>query len=66
MVDSAHNALLTAIDLYKKPQEYAAMILNGTENVKSFSWDKNVCKYRKVYDIVCNREFRKCLTYIPV
>jgi glycogen synthase len=55
MVDSAHNALLTAIDLYKKPQEYAAMILNGTENVKSFSWDKNVCKYRKVYDIVCNR-----------
>jgi glycogen synthase len=55
MVDSAYSALLEAIEIYKKPQEYAAMILNGTENVKSFSWDKNVSKYRKVYDIVCNR-----------
>jgi glycogen synthase len=55
MVDSAYNALLTAIELYKKPEEYAAMILNGIENVKSFSWDKTVSKYRKVFDIVCNR-----------
>lgn len=55
MIDSAYNALLAAIELYGKPQEYAAMILNGTENVKSFSWNKAVSKYRKVYDIVCNR-----------
>lgn len=55
MVDSAHSALLSASELYEIPEQYAAMILNGTESVKCFSWDKAVSKYRKVYDIVCNR-----------
>lgn len=55
MIDSAHNALQEAVDLFSKPQEYAAMILNGTETVKSFSWEKSVGKYRQVYDIACIR-----------
>lgn len=55
MVDSAQFALQAAFELYSKPQEYAAMILNGTENVKCFSWEKAVAKYRKVYDIASIR-----------
>lgn len=55
IIDSAYDALETAVILFKNKQHYASMMLNGTETVKTFSWDKAVTKYRKIYDIVCNR-----------
>lgn len=55
MVDAAYDALNRSLQIFADSEQYGKMILNGTEAVKSFSWEKAVYKYRKIYDIASNR-----------
>jgi glycosyltransferase involved in cell wall biosynthesis len=53
MVETAHKALLDAVDLYRRPSEYAAIIRNGLEAVADgqTGWAVTVEKYRGIYDV---------------
>ncbi len=54
MVQRAAWALQDAIDLYTENQAaYAQMIYHGYQLLESFSWDRAVQEYRRLYDRVC-------------
>ena len=55
MIDSAEGALKSAADIFSNPALYTKMILNGSRSLKSFSWERSVHKYQKVYDIISYR-----------
>ena len=55
LVDAAYRALLQAVEIGARPEEYAALICNGIREVGKFSWAKAAEKYIQVYDVATNR-----------
>jgi hypothetical protein len=55
LVDAAHGALLQAIAINRRPDDYAALILNGIREVGKFSWAKAAEKHIQVFDVATNR-----------
>jgi glycogen synthase len=55
LVDSAHRALEQAIEVYSRPNDYAALMVNAIREVKKFSWEKAAAKYRQVYEVASQR-----------
>jgi hypothetical protein len=55
LVDAAYGALLQAVEINERPEEYAALIRNGIREVGKFSWTKAAEKYIQVYDVATNR-----------
>lgn len=52
MVDEAANAINSAIEIYKKEDEYFNLILNGSSKVMDFDWRLSVNKYKALYNCV--------------
>jgi glycogen synthase len=50
IVEAAHKGMERAISLFHSQTEYASMIINGHDSLKSFDWKAAVAKYRSVYD----------------
>lgn len=47
-------ALQDATELYRQDQTaYADMIYHGTQVLQSFSWQRAIREYRRIYDRVC-------------
>ena len=57
MVDAALESLKQAIKIYSDKTQYAHLITNGLEMVKTFSWETAVIKYKKIYDVTSLRGF---------
>jgi glycogen synthase len=54
MTDGASRSLREAIELYTSDQlGYAEMIYNGYLILRSFSWDRAIRSYRRLYDDLC-------------
>ncbi len=50
MVEAAHHALESAIEIFHKKNTYSRFILNGLHSLNRFSWKYSVKKYKRVYD----------------
>jgi glycogen synthase len=55
LVQAAHAALISAVDLYSRPDDYAKLVLNGLEEVRKFSWERAASKYKEVYEVSAER-----------
>lgn len=53
MVEAACQALRTACDVTKRPEQYAQFIVNGRQRMRLFGWPAAVRKYRALYDVAC-------------
>ncbi|MBD3315806.1 MAG: hypothetical protein GF344_08475 [Chitinivibrionales bacterium] len=53
MVDAAHDALLAASDLYRRPRDYARIVVNAVNALSDMhkGWEVAVEKYRGIYSV---------------
>ncbi len=54
VVESAREALLDAVAVYRAPEQYAALIANGQRGIHRFSWTESSNRYSMVYDRACS------------
>jgi glycogen synthase len=52
MVDATYEALIAAIDLFSRKEDYSVLIFNGITGADRFNWSGVVDKYRQVYDCI--------------
>jgi glycogen synthase len=56
MADNLSMVIKKAVKVYQNhPDEYYQMILNGFRKVRQFSWEDNVKKYYKIYEMISKR-----------
>jgi glycogen synthase len=55
IVRSAEAALINAVTIFGRRDDYARLIVNGLEEVRKLSWERAAEKYVKVYDVASTR-----------
>jgi glycogen synthase len=55
IVKTTEDEFKVAGELFDQPDEYANVIVNGFEKLKSFSWERAVLKYKMVYQVASTR-----------
>jgi hypothetical protein len=52
MVEAAHRALASAVEVFARPSEYGKMVANCIRSGHDGGWARTVEQYREVYGMV--------------
>ncbi|MCX7725625.1 MAG: glycogen/starch synthase [Chitinispirillaceae bacterium] len=55
MIDAAYKAIIEAIEIFQKKDQYVKMIVNGIKSVQPNSWLDTAKKYQRVFDVTSYR-----------